>query len=300
MRVVVWLLFFRIASSEEVLEALFGKTRGTGSTPLISVANLTASIGGWTGSDLAVFYYSPYGDAGKFSRQVLPLWDEVWRWHQKKKTKRLAIRKFNCEASVTAQQLCYEVGVKQYPTLTFYGYSRLSFHRAPLHRSTSYRGLALSEAIRDWTVAMHMISWVQRTSDRILFFLGLKPAPETVQLLALQERQAEKQLDYERRLQKAQADLQKANDLLRKYQVPSSTSESGSGVLDDLDQTASWDDILANLADLAGPDRRTVASSSASSSSSSSSGSSSSTADDSVVKKKNSNNNNAPKTKQRP
>lgn len=60
-----------------------------------------------------MFYYSPYGDSGKYSRQVLPLWDEVAKWHREKKTKNLLIVKFSCESSVEAQQLCYDAGVRQ-------------------------------------------------------------------------------------------------------------------------------------------------------------------------------------------
>lgn len=62
----------------------------------------------------------------------------------------------------------------------------------PVTRS-NYRGLALAEALRDWTVTMHWISWTQRLGDRLLQFLGLKPSPEFLELQAYRLREARRQ-----------------------------------------------------------------------------------------------------------
>lgn len=68
-----------LAAQGSILDQLFGMSPLTGSaTPMISPANLSAVFEAWPGYDVAVFYYSPYGEAGKYSSQVLPLWDQVW------------------------------------------------------------------------------------------------------------------------------------------------------------------------------------------------------------------------------
>jgi hypothetical protein len=38
---------------------------------------MSATVKGWPGADVAVFFYSPYGEAGKYSKRFLPVWDEV-------------------------------------------------------------------------------------------------------------------------------------------------------------------------------------------------------------------------------
>lgn len=232
LRFYFFLCLLRYCVADDILDSLFGgSSKRLASTPLMPLSNLTAIVTGWTGSDVAVFYYSPYGDAGKFSRQVLPLWDEVYRWHQKKRTKKMIVAKFNCESSVAHQQLCFEVGVRHYPTLAFYGYSRLSFKKGFLRRSTEYRGLALADSIRDWTVAMRWLSWLQRSQDRFLCFLGLKKSPEAVEIEDLRSREHERQLEYERRLHDARIELAKAK---------AATAEG-------VQKTSEWDDLLANL-----------------------------------------------------
>jgi hypothetical protein len=94
----------------------------------------------------------------------------VAEWHALKKTKRMIIAKFSCEASAGARQLCHKIGVKQYPTITFFGYDRLSF--GDKKRAVDYKGLALYESLRDWTVVLHTISGFQRFGDQILEFFG--------------------------------------------------------------------------------------------------------------------------------
>lgn len=101
-----------LAAQGSILEQLFGMSPLPGSaTPIISPANLSAVFEAWPGYDVAVFYYSPYGEAGKYSSQVLPLWDQVWthlnlllcglpslsrqvaQQHKVKKTRRLLVTK---------------------------------------------------------------------------------------------------------------------------------------------------------------------------------------------------------------
>ena len=69
-------------------------------TPVIPLTNLTQALGGYRPKqDYAVFFYSPYGEAGAYCQRVLPLWDAVSKWHATKKTKRLSVVKFSCEMS---------------------------------------------------------------------------------------------------------------------------------------------------------------------------------------------------------
>lgn len=170
--------------------------RGGMSTPTLSAANLSATLQAWPGADVAVFFYSPYGEAGALARQFLPLWDDVARWHKRKNSK-VRITKFSCDASLAHRQLCVDVGVKHYPTITFYGYGRLSLRRGNLKRSAEYRGLALPEALLDWTLMLSWISWLHRINDRFLQLFGLKPSPERIQLDALRRAEAERQRSYE-------------------------------------------------------------------------------------------------------
>lgn len=170
--------------------------RGGTSTPTLSAANLSATLQAWPGADVAVFFYSPYGEAGALARQFLPLWDDVARWHKRKNSK-VRITKFSCDASLAHRQLCVDVGVRHYPTITFYGYGRLSLRRGNLKRSTEYRGLALPEALLDWTLMLSWISWIHRVGDRFLQLFGLKPSPERIELDALRRAEAERQRSYE-------------------------------------------------------------------------------------------------------
>ena len=50
-------------------------------TPVIPLTNLTQALGGYRPKqDYAVFFYSPYGEAGAYCQRVLPLWDAVAKW----------------------------------------------------------------------------------------------------------------------------------------------------------------------------------------------------------------------------
>lgn len=250
------------ATSPSVLEQLLKGGSG-GATPTVSHANLSSILAAYPETNVAVFYYSPYGDSGKYSRQVLPLWDEVAKWHREKKTKNLLIVKFSCESSVEAQQLCYDAGVRQYPTITFYGYGRLSFRRkatphAPLdsNRATNYHGLALSDALRDWTVVMHTISSSQRLGDRVLQTFGWKPSPERLELDRLRERDAERDEELRRRIDALSATVDdvakrspkrseaKSAESLRDA-ARSATAEAGPSASK---KSATWDSLVAELA----------------------------------------------------
>lgn len=223
------------AEAASLLEQLMGGGLSSSSTPTMSPANLTAAVESWPGYDVAVFYYSPYGDYGKYSSQVLPLWDEVARWHKAKKTKRLVVIKFSCESSSAHRTHCFDVAmVRQYPTITYYGYSRLSMRRGALGRATNYRGMALSEALRDWTVTMSWLSSFSLLGDRILQLLRFKPSPEKIELELLRDREMRRKRDLERRLDDARTELNKAAE---KTSATTDTSSS-----------AYWESLLADLA----------------------------------------------------
>lgn len=220
------------ADAASLLEQLMSGGLSSSSTPTMSPANLTAALHTWPGYDIAVFYYSPYGDYGRYSSQVLPLWDEVARWHKAKKTKRMIVVKFSCESSRAHQEHCYDVAkVRQYPTITYYGYSRLSTRRGLLAQATNYRGIALAEALRDWTLTMSWLSTFSLLGDRILQLVGLKPSAEKLELELLRERENRRKRDLERRLEDARTELDKA---------AKSTKSSSS--------SAYWESLLADLA----------------------------------------------------
>ena len=166
-------------------------SHNTGGGPTVSIpaANLSLALGSNRGPDVAVFYYSPYGEAGSYSRQVLPLWDEVAKWHASRRTKRLTVAKFSCEASAEHRRVCAAAGVRQYPTITYYAHDKLRFgplfgarRSAPPLRSVNYRGIALYEALRDWTVALHGVSEAQRLGDRVKQLLGWQKSPRDLEV----------------------------------------------------------------------------------------------------------------------
>ena len=203
-----------------LLDSLLAQQHAAGAGPTVTLSplNLSLALRKDPGTDVAVFYYSPYGEAGSYSRQVLPLWDEVARWHGGKGTKRLKIAKFSCESSRDHREVCYAAGVRQYPTITFYSYDRLRFggplfrKRAaapqPPQRSANYRGIALYEALRDWTVALHAVSETQRFGDSVKQFLGLKPSPLEAEVAELRQALRDKEAEaFERDLEARMAAL---------------------------------------------------------------------------------------------
>ncbi|KAJ1447014.1 hypothetical protein M885DRAFT_544354 [Pelagophyceae sp. CCMP2097] len=222
-RVWAWALCAQVARAS-VLEQVSAR-RGGLSTPVLSVGNLTATLAAWPGADVAVFFYSPYGDAGAYSRQVLPLWDDVARWHAQKRTRKLVVAKFSCESSAASRQLCRDVGVRQYPTIIFFGYDRLSFGKRK--RAVNYHGLALAESLRDWTVVLHSISGVQRFGDRVLQLFGWRRSPEAVEVEQLRAREALLSDELERRM------------LLDELRAAQSS--------DGAEAEPSWDDLLGDL-----------------------------------------------------
>eukprot|EP00629_Pelagomonadales_sp_RCC1024_P013172 CAMPEP_0119290954 /NCGR_PEP_ID=MMETSP1329-20130426/41610_1 /TAXON_ID=114041 /ORGANISM="Genus nov. species nov., Strain RCC1024" /LENGTH=193 /DNA_ID=CAMNT_0007291775 /DNA_START=77 /DNA_END=655 /DNA_ORIENTATION=+ len=153
------------------------------STPTLSLRNMSAALDGYPGHDLAVFLYSPYGEAGAYCRRVLPLWDAVAEWRAKKKIKRLVVGKFACDATAEHRRLCLEAGVRQYPTIVYLGYGalqapwwlRLGAPKQP-RRSATYRGIAAAEGLRDWARVLHWVSEAQRRWSGALQLLGWRPS----------------------------------------------------------------------------------------------------------------------------
>jgi len=150
-------------------------------------------------------------------------------------------------------------GVRQYPTITFYGYSRLSLRRGVLRRATNYRGLALFEALRDWTVAMHWISGLQRFQYRFLQAVGWRPSDREVELQVLRERDAKLQAEFDRRLDETRAEFDRRLVEARAEIDGARAAALGRGVAsaagparrggDDAGGTSTtWDDILGDLA----------------------------------------------------
>ena len=165
-------------------------------TPVIPLTNLTQALGGYRPKqDYAVFFYSPYGEAGAYCQRVLPLWDAVSKWHATKKTKRLSVVKFSCEMSTEHRRLCQAAGVRQFPTISFIAHGSLKWRpfggkfskdKSP-SRVAVYRGIALADALRDWTVALHRVSELQRLWSGFRQILGRERSPQSVEIEALRE-----------------------------------------------------------------------------------------------------------------
>ena len=155
-------------------------------TPVIPLTNLTQALGGYRpAQDYAVFFYSPYGEAGAYCQRVLPLWDAVAKWHAQKKTKRLSVVKFSCEMSTEHRRLCQAAGVRQFPTISFIAHGSLKWRpfggkfskdKSP-SRVAVYRGIALADALRDWTMALHRVSELQRLWSGFRQILGRERSP---------------------------------------------------------------------------------------------------------------------------
>ena len=165
-------------------------------TPVIPLTNLTQALGGYRpAQDYAVFFYSPYGEAGAYCQRVLPLWDAVSKWHAAKKTKRLSVVKFSCEMSTEHRRLCQAAGVRQFPTISFIAHGSLKWRpfggkfskdKSP-SRVAVYRGIALADALRDWTMALHRVSELQRLWSGFRQILGRERSPQSVEVEALRE-----------------------------------------------------------------------------------------------------------------
>ena len=114
-----------------------------------------------------------------------------WTCQRSRRTKRLTVAKFSCEASAEHRRVCAAAGVRQYPTITYYAHDKLRFgplfgarRSAPPLRSVNYRGIALYEALRDWTVALHGISEAQRLGDWVKQLLGWQRSPRDLEAAA--------------------------------------------------------------------------------------------------------------------
>lgn len=165
-------------------------------TPVVPLVNLMQALGGYRPQqDYAVFFYSPYGEAGAYCNRVLPLWDAVSSWHAAKGTKRLSVVKFSCETSSEHRRLCQAAGVRQFPTISFIAHGSLSWRpfggkvskdKSP-SRTAVYRGIALADALRDWTMALHRVSELQRVWSSFRQLLGRERSPQSLELDALRE-----------------------------------------------------------------------------------------------------------------
>jgi thiol-disulfide isomerase/thioredoxin len=211
--VVVSLVTVKAAVSEsEMVENIVPLTYGNLSTNLLE----------WE-QDLAVMFHAPWC---KYCKLLAPSWGTIAAWNKNKRD--LVVASFDCEETDEHMELCRNLGIDRYPSLSYFGYGNFNQGYAGKvigrpsdnPRVVKFLSDLYPEALLDWVNMLHFMSRMNRYWDD---FAGLFTGRSRAFKAA--NRYKQRTIEAERKAQLFSAELERyqaneAFDLLSDYGDP--------------------------------------------------------------------------------